>query len=155
MGTPAPNLMSPLAKLIEMAESTKKIVEERQKQTAALIGDSIKEFLASVPQIKQLKWQQYTPYFNDGDECVFRIGEIGVYLEGEDLDESIYDMGAYISRDTQNRRPALTAEICELVRTFEGMLSHLQDELKFLFGNHVIVTATAEGVTVEEYENHD
>jgi hypothetical protein len=34
--------------------------------------------------VKWFGWRQYTPYFNDGEPCVFRVcGELAVYLTGQ------------------------------------------------------------------------
>lgn len=54
---------------------------------------SAREFLLQIdavfdalPQVEAIKWAQYTPYFNDGDECVFAVHEPGVVFEGQDPD---------------------------------------------------------------------
>ena len=31
------------------------------------------EFFSAAPEVKTVVWEQYTPYFNDGDPCVFRV----------------------------------------------------------------------------------
>ena len=52
------------------------------------VREAVKEFLAACPEVKRLRWTQYTPYFNDGEECIFDVH--GVYVdigkpdEGED-----------------------------------------------------------------------
>lgn len=37
-----------------------------------IVRAAIKEFFEIHPEIVALRWKQYTPYFNDGDACVFR-----------------------------------------------------------------------------------
>ena len=34
----------------------------------------LKELQNEFPFINSFSWKQYTPYFNDGEECVFRAG---------------------------------------------------------------------------------
>ncbi len=42
--------------------------------------DAIREFFAPLfeanPTILGFRWQQYTPYFNDGEPCVFRVYDL-------------------------------------------------------------------------------
>ena len=35
------------------------------------------------PEVLSLRWEQFTPHFNDGEECVFRVHEIQVKLNPE------------------------------------------------------------------------
>ncbi|MBB3752418.1 hypothetical protein FHT44_004930 [Mycolicibacterium sp. BK634] len=50
----------------------------------------ISEFLAKLdslfafPEVEAVRWHQYTPYFNDGEECVFSIREAYVKFFGVD-----------------------------------------------------------------------
>jgi hypothetical protein len=46
-----------------------------QEQAQAGLKDAFKQFLVAFPQVKVIVWSQYTPYFNDGEECVFRVNE--------------------------------------------------------------------------------
>lgn len=50
-----------------------------------------------VPGVKALIWDQYTPYFNDGDPCEFSVNEVRVILAGDsdddDEDEGEFDYG--------------------------------------------------------------
>lgn len=38
------------------------------------------------PIVHSLRWNQYTPYFNDGEPCVFGVGEMYVKLVDDDTD---------------------------------------------------------------------
>ncbi len=54
-------------------EETRKALSEQLKQQTAVL---FKEFFAAHPAVKSIAWTQYTPYFNDGDPCTFRVGEV-------------------------------------------------------------------------------
>lgn len=44
-------------------------------------------------KIQAIAWAQYTPYFNDGDECVFGVSEPYLVLSGfdpEDIPDDVY-----------------------------------------------------------------
>jgi hypothetical protein len=47
------------------------------------------ELFKKAPNLKSFGWRQYTPYFNDGDSCVFRVHFDYPYINGasEDYDE--------------------------------------------------------------------
>jgi hypothetical protein len=65
-----------------------KDVEKRQKELASAekllatdIVDELKKLVNSSPHIEAIRWQQYTPGFNDGDPCTFSISELEVKFD--------------------------------------------------------------------------
>lgn len=98
------------------------------------LKESSKEVFKKFPDLKSFAWTQYTPYFNDGDVCVFEVYRHYPYLNGSDDQE--YDS-------------AEADEISKLLGAFE------EDDLKAAFGDHVKVTIHRDGkVETEDYE-HD
>jgi hypothetical protein len=66
-------------------EYAEKLKVDFQKVTDSMFTDT---------GIQAIAWTQYTPYFNDGDECVFSVNEPTFILGGFDPDEevdSVYD----------------------------------------------------------------
>lgn len=63
-------------------EELKKLKAAYEEALATTAKDIIKEVLESWfeenPKAAAVRWQQYTPYFNDGDPCVF--GLRGFYM---------------------------------------------------------------------------
>jgi hypothetical protein len=41
----------------------------------AAVKDAFKDFFDQYPEVRSVKWSQYTPYFNDGDACHFGVNE--------------------------------------------------------------------------------
>jgi hypothetical protein len=41
----------------------------------AAVKDAFKDFFDQYPEVRSVKWSQYTPYFNDGDTCHFGVNE--------------------------------------------------------------------------------
>ena len=78
-------------------------VEEFKLQRAALakqlqvsFGEIVQDFFARNPEFAGIRWNQYTPYFNDGDECVFNVHDFwGFFVapEGTSYDLGIEDNG--------------------------------------------------------------
>lgn len=135
----------------------------------------IEEFLAALdavfafPEVQSIKWQQYTPYFNDGDACEFSIYEPRVQVEGVAEDDGDYEDGYITAWDIkwgnvigpgehnkEVRYPQVSAELGAAMQAFSDAAeggAHEAD-LRKAFGDPAEVTATREGFDVEYYE-HD
>jgi hypothetical protein len=120
------------------------------------------------PKVKSFGWNQFTPYFNDGDTCYFCVNTDYIQINGESVDESdwinetkITNWGTFNreKREYEGRTevpnldydPELAAasnEIREFLRNFDD------DFFLSQFGDHAEITITADGVNVDEYE-HD
>ena len=118
-------------------EKRKVLVENLRKEFPTLF----KELFDKSELIESVGWTQYNNYFNDGDECPFRVHNDYLYINGEheeDLDE--LELEKY------------EKELDE----FKEILQSIPDDFyQELFGNHCQVTITKNGeVKVEGYE-HD
>jgi hypothetical protein len=141
------------------------------------------EFLAQIdalldlPGVTGLVWNQYTPYFNDGDPCEFGVNEVRV-LVGEtessvdheygDASLSTYDLytksGAYVGEWPDRHMDLDGTTWVELpngasardiyVALTDLKTSAWEDVCRTNFGDHAEVTATRRGFSVEFYE-HD
>lgn len=127
--------------------------------------------------IVDLGWTQYTPYYNDGEPCTFRIGAVWFrtaedVAASEDDDEHDEDHYSLWDHPTLGRRPIVYhphGGISEL-GTYEGPDEARYDRVKALddaidsgafdhvlldaFGDHARVTVRRTGITVEFYD-HD
>lgn len=172
---------------MEILEKIKSKIESINSQREQLVSELRKDFapmLAPIFEksggiIKSVGWTQYTPYFNDGDECVFSAhnDDVGSFiLNGEQVDDSgvftvcTYSISRYISNNGSYERwiekypedafdPKQKSEEVEtyrLLMELTEILSEIDDEFyKDLFGDHVLVTVCADGtISTEEYE-HD
>lgn len=74
----------------KIAEQNAKLEEMRKAHMKELQGDFnqiIKLFFDECPKVQAVVWSQYTPYFNDGDECVFRVNEPCFVTKNFDRDD--------------------------------------------------------------------
>ncbi|MBB3752417.1 hypothetical protein FHT44_004929 [Mycolicibacterium sp. BK634] len=129
---------------------------------------SIEEFVAVLdrlfehPQVEAVRWSQFTPSFNDGDPCVFSLGEFYVKLtdgdeeggENEDGFYGEYDINEHFSTedasyDSDNNHPI--AEILDKELGWQTA-ERFDDVLESAFGDPAEITATREGFHVEFYE---
>lgn len=141
------------------------------------IRESFKEatvmFFEAVPEVAFLTWKQFTPYFNDDEECVFGRNESTYVLavdflrdkgdlEEDDLDITdriVYDAwGAHspVDLDLTTLTKERFDEIQKACRAFERILIAIDDEFyKNAFGGDSTVTVTRQKVISEEYGDHD
>jgi hypothetical protein len=143
--------MQTLKALAKKTEDLKKeVTKEATKAGKKEIKAHLDEIFAAHPEIKGIRWKQYTPYFNDGDPCEFSVREALVSF-GEETGGD-YDDGYVGTYELKNKKhPALKAiqEFSELIQS-EGM----SDVMQTVFDDHVQVTVTPADVEVESYE-HD
>ena len=143
-------------------------LKELQKKYSAIISEKLTEILKSYfdadPECNRITWTQYTPYFNDGEECIFGVNRPDFFSRVEPDDEDAYEEGdlllPYSYHDGQvydySIKNYRLANELELQR---GKLSNLlqssgvQSVLKLTFGDHAKVTVTREGITSEEYDH--
>lgn len=162
-----------LNELVSNFEAARKTFQE-QSQTS--LKKAFVQVFEQYPEITAFVWCQYTPYFNDGDECVFRVNEVcftnipldeiddvseyGEYVGARENVSAVYSEGekqcdffiASISYLDPVSYPLRGQDLTDL----EGLLnalesSALRDVMKATFGNHVKVVATRNGFDVEEY----
>jgi hypothetical protein len=58
--------------LKEMKENYEKALRAQGQQ---IMRGAIEEFFMLNPKVTGVAWTQYTPYFNDGEECVFGVND--------------------------------------------------------------------------------
>ena len=110
-----------------------KIKAEGEKAVKAFLA----EYFEKRPDVYGIKWTQYTPYFNDGDACVFGLGSVSVFPTKKEFEDSenSWDYESY------GEEP-------------QTSLNKIEDILLSVFGDHAEVSVTREKIEVEEY-SHD
>jgi hypothetical protein len=126
------------------------------KNSRQLVKDYVQDFMTTHPLASAIRWRQYTPYFNDGEPCVFRVGEVHVLRREptkEDLEMDPYD-GDWEESDPSKKDPLLKA----LSKFEEEISGPMEDMLQVAFGDHkdIIVSQKNGKITIQvaEYE-HD
>lgn len=134
---------------------------EQFKQQRAAYQTAVKEQIFEVfrhfienTEFVRIQWSQYTPYFNDGDTCEFNKHENEYFLanpvlfgEDEDAHDDETEFYGYGVPDDDPRKVAMEA--------LETFLDEIEESTWYdIFGDHVQVIITSEGIEVEEYD-HD
>lgn len=143
--------MSITAALGELSAKREQIEAAAREAAKAILAPGLQEFLKTHPDVKAIGWTQYTPYFNDGEECIF--GVHGLHASAtEERDDSLYGDGW--EEIYSNVADGFSAESWKDLRELESALGGAEPELKAAFGDHVQVIVTADGIDIEEY-SHD
>lgn len=130
------------------------------------------------PKFIGFSWQQYTPYFNDGDLCYFGYHGSYVHVRQSFLAEEVKNDGydSELCDDNEDEVVKLEngwsniarywvdgdmkkaigefAEFADAMEEINDMLESAEEFLELIWGDHVQVTVTRDGFVTEEYD-HD
>lgn len=151
----------------EIIRELEQLKEKMKREGSGELVKYFKDFLEAHPDVLGIVWDQYTPYFMDGDVCTFAVheprfkispellGKKGL-LEGDENEMELSDPtdfsyeGTYESCSLQDIDPELQKQAEEM----ESDMESAEELLELVLGDHVTVTVTREGLTTEEC-NHD
>lgn len=144
-------------------------IKEIQEKGQQKLKEVFRLFWESNPNVHLITWTQYTPYFNDGSECVFSLSEIffsnlADSNEFKNIDYDTYEgdleniwvsssdgdwENGKLKKDSQKMDFNMAEELSNFLQS-----DSMEDVLKLLLEDHVKVFATREGFTAVYYE-HD
>jgi hypothetical protein len=136
-------------------------IEEKKERATGLFKIALKEALDNVLKIgiSKIKWRQYTPYFNDGEACVFNVHEPVFYIDNGivpkyfSLEEDEEDGGWYYASSYRAKEDGdnFSKEIEKLNRMFTDL-----DSYYFLnsFDDHSEITYDGKEFEINDY-SHD
>jgi hypothetical protein len=148
--------MSKLSNLSsEVAVIQEQIRKTAQEKVVPAIRETLTEMQTVIPSLTKVRWAQCTPYFNDGEECTFRVEEAtfqfsdasvkGSYVSTDD------DTGSYY--DSWSLSKTLNPAQYEVLKKFGKDLYGIQELLKDAFGDHAQITVTSDGIETESYDH--
>lgn len=159
--------------LIAEQEALRKKFQETAQE---LFKETTNEFFEANPGVNAIVWTQYSPFFNDGDECVFRVNDPSFtnaveeqldninYGEYDGEDENVWVAEAWSLTSTGDWAKELRNKIkeCNSVVDVESLgafsdtitSNAMEDVMESMFGNHVRVVATRDGFYVDDFD-HD
>ena len=165
-----------MSKSLELIDALNDRIAEINSEKQQLGKEVVKELTAEIfklGKVKMIYWNQYTPYFNDGQECTFRINDLMYSDRVVDFnpehfdDEEVYDDAGdrivlcYGSMwecssnvFTQVDIKSFGKETLTLLRKFRKFIDENEDLIKDIFGEHSEIFITEEGVVVEEYDHY-
>lgn len=130
--------------MFEKLEALQKVYDEAmvalRRDGEAALKASFVEFFAAYPEVEAIKWQQYTPYFNDGEACCFGVCEPEIKLTMSDEFIDLWDAQESISSTLYDDAKKLTNII---------QSSSMEAVLEAMFGDHSEITVYPDRITVE------
>lgn len=137
--------------------------DNRPPATAAQFMEATDAVL-SIPGVYAVRWNQYTPSFNDGDPCEFTVHDIYFRLtpledesdERGDYEDGFIDSWSLSYMKERDELPELSDETIKAIeKAVKEWESLAKDEVcRQNFGDPGQVTATVEGFSVDYYD-HD
>lgn len=115
------------------AEKKKILTDQLKSEFPAIL----KPLFEKYPSVEKVRWNQYTPYFNDGDTCEFSAHIDSLAIN----DDEMYDG---------------SDENADAADDFSTALGEIPEEmLKEIFGDHVEVIVNRDGTVETEEYSHD
>lgn len=101
--------------IVDEYNTAKSLFEKKMKDS---FKEIFKEFFDNYPEIQAIGWEQYTPYFNDGEPCVFSVGEKSFL----DQDTSLEDAGESFNWESKRFRTEPADWVRKLAKNYiEGV----------------------------------
>lgn len=145
---------------MEVLQKIKEELKSFEEKKKALVAELQKDFPSIFKPIfdkskliNSIGWTQYTPYFNDGEECIFSVNNGDLYINGYDEYDTKWYSWSWGKEDAPD---GVNKEECAIINEFKEVLQSIPDEFyKDLFGDHAKVTINRGGtIETDEYE-HD
>lgn len=134
----------------KMAEFEKKF----KKEGGTLFKEICQEIFEKFPEIESFSWTQYTPYFNDGEECTFSVNEVDTFNGYSEYEEDQEGEGFNPWEEySYDKKKTRSYEIVENIQNFVS--SAPEGILRELFGDHARVTVYKNGKTESDEYEHD
>lgn len=143
--------------------------QELQQEIKSVGQSSIKEMFVELfkqfPSVQDVQWTQYTPHFNDGDPCVFRVNDPEVrFTEGtvialkHEEGRSYPEEDEYADDDTHYDTWSFRVQqkpIADAVNEIYTVFQEIDQVMQAVFGDGVVVKVFRDGdVEINEYD-HD
>jgi hypothetical protein len=144
--------MKGFEKLRDIQDRIAELRYELNDKARGAFAEGFAIFFKDNPEIEDIHWRQYTPYFNDGDACEFGVCDIYFKLKGTEEEGGDYDDGrvtpwCYVYEDKSREGDRLHLAMQSMSKFLESSEEALEDA----FGDHVEVTVTRDEIRVDEY----
>ena len=132
----------------KVAELNKQVREESQR----LLNEGFTEVFEKYPKLLSFSWNQYTPYFNDGDECTFHVNTDSLIPDFTDESAEDHDYDYSKGDRVWNKKTHQYDDLPvsdekksnnEAYDELYAIVSAIDDDtMKATYGNHITVTVS-------------
>lgn len=157
-----------LKSLSELRKQISGLKNQINEQSYEIFTDFRKEIFRKYPQLESFGWSQYTPYFNDGETCVFSPNTSYIKINGEYAEDTDWisekkvlnwgtwnpELRKYEDREEIDNE-LYDKDLSNAHDEIVNFLSYFDDDFYLAqFGDHAEIVVTKEGFTVEDCD-HD
>lgn len=160
-----PTLAQRIAKEKRNNEKAKK---KMTKSGESLFKEAVKEIFKTHKDLKSISWTQYTPHWNDGDECVFSCHVEYLAINDEEINatEDVWNLEqmckllsnkdsekARIVMELTNKKDKKEWEIDQLKRDLKMIEERTLDEVKNKYEIKKMATELLGGIDQSVYQD--
>lgn len=158
------NLILMRDNLRKTQQNYEQIVKDQGKE---VFLEAAKQIFQTNPNLEHFSWNQYTPYFNDGDECKFSVNYAWVSIKTTNMEDGardlrIYDQYRWSDPDfkwkptLENFGVSSYEELQQIAKSIQEVMQiFYYDDYKMMFGDHAKITVFRDGdIDIDSYD-HD
>ncbi len=134
-----------------------------------IVKELFEDFFKKYPNVKIVTWGQYTPGFNDGDVCVFRVHDPDIWTDElittcNDCDWAYIDLSSedsimktsckYYGHGFCQENGAVKVEIWNSLYEILNPFEEINDFHKLVFGENSFICITPNGIMTKYYRPH-
>lgn len=159
------------AKKVEFDEMKRRLIESFRQS----LNEMASNIFIAIPKLKTIHWHQFTPYFNDGDECIFNVRTMFFYnhiptqyirdlYDYEEAQEEnpnksdtdwCFELDTYsLDKNLEKAKSFLSIEEVNFIEKFSKTIRSNKEFVKEIFGDHCIVIFNQDGITIKDYCDH-
>jgi hypothetical protein len=146
-----------MSKLSTLIDALKAVKAKFATEGKTAVHEALQELFEKHPKLESFKWQQYTPYFNDGSPCEFGVHSIDSFTFDGEEDPELFDYST-ATRENGYKSARLGSDelhaAYDAINTLSAQLEAAEEVLEAVFGDHVEVTVTRDGISVDEYNHY-
>jgi len=158
-------------KKVEFEEMKRRLIENFRQS----LNEMASNIFIAIPKLKTIHWHQFTPYFNDGDECIFNIRTMFFYnhtptqyirdlYDYEEAQEEnpnrsendwCFELDNYFfEQNIEKAKKFLSIEELNFIDKFSETIWSNKEFVQEIFGDHCIVVFNKDGITIKDYNDH-
>lgn len=141
-------------KIQQIKQKMKEIDEEIKTITKNDIFNEFKDLFEKYEQVEAIRWEQYAPYFNDGDPCAFSVYDLMVkglkLVSEENVDDYEDSEGFFYNYELNGSENEKCME--EFMDVHSGISEKIMEEV--LTGDGRVTISRNGKVKIEEVD-HD
>jgi len=117
--------------LLKMKEEFDRRIEKEGKN---ILKATFSDFFSSHPEIRSIVWTQYTPYFNDGEACVFSINDFEFILDMDSalVSDDVKKLYEHVAGEYDGNYGYGEADVRPVFRTLSGKHHYDEEQRKSL-----------------------